>query len=363
MKPEPPNDEEASPLIVKRGAAAKQADSDSQSERRRWLVLGVASLALVVVGVVAGMFIEGWQMLTALYFVIQIVTTIGYGDVTPTADITKVFTAIYVLCSLVIIANFFHLFTEYMVRVQSDFIRKRLRAMEKMVFHNNNHGATNTDTQVMTEGMHEEMRTRHGAFQKMAAATVAAVLSIIFGMIFYATYEACSCSYGKTLVKGCSTASYDTCKSTGGNVHTWSTAFYMSVVTLTTVGFGDHTPSSRLGRGIGVVWMLTGVASVANWVFKLTEYFLQERLDKQLLQKQEEVTQASFQEIDRNGDGRIDRDEYRTYILLKHGLISRADLDIIDSHFNMLDRERTGAVTWDAVEKAQEITNRRRTMR
>lgn len=39
-------------------------------------------------------------------------------------------------------------------------------------------------------------------------------------------------------------------------------AFYFSVVTMTTVGFGDVTPASSTGRGLTVLMILTGVALI-----------------------------------------------------------------------------------------------------
>jgi polar amino acid transport system substrate-binding protein len=36
-------------------------------------------------------------------------------------------------------------------------------------------------------------------------------------------------------------------------------AFWWSAVTVTTVGYGDKTPKSRIGRGFALIWMFTGI--------------------------------------------------------------------------------------------------------
>lgn len=352
-------DEERVPLIKRApsDAAAPPSFEDARKSHnaRRRLQLAGATVCLVVVGVVAGVYVEGWQFLTALYFVVQVVTTIGYGDFTPTHEVTKVLCAFYVLCALVIIAYCLNLFTESISQMESDFIRKKLRAMEAVAFNNQTRGSLTKMSAAELEKVDMQMYKKYGALNKLLAATIGAVISIIFGMVFYATYEKCSCSFGKSQVPGCSNASFSTCAATGGYVQTWGTSFYMSVITLTTVGFGDHAPKSMLGRLVGIFWMVFGVASMANWVAKLSEYFLQEHLESQE-RLREQVTEDSFKEMDKNNDGNVDRDEYRAYILVKHGLVTREDLDIIDKHFDMLGPGKEGKVSWDTVKQAQEAT-------
>ena len=51
--------------------------------------------------------LEGWSYLDALYFCVISSATIGYGDLTPTTDIAKMFTILYVLNSIVILLALF----------------------------------------------------------------------------------------------------------------------------------------------------------------------------------------------------------------------------------------------------------------
>ena len=43
---------------------------------------------------------EGWKLLDALYFCVMTMTTIGYGDLTPTTDKAKIFTMLYAFMSI-----------------------------------------------------------------------------------------------------------------------------------------------------------------------------------------------------------------------------------------------------------------------
>jgi voltage-gated potassium channel len=44
--------------------------------------------------------VEGWSIIDALYFSVMTMSTIGYGDFTPTTDFSKLFTIIYALLSI-----------------------------------------------------------------------------------------------------------------------------------------------------------------------------------------------------------------------------------------------------------------------
>lgn len=55
---------------------------------------------LLVTGTTVYHHYEGWSIIDSAYFSATTLTTIGYGDMYPTKDITKVFTIFYVLSSV-----------------------------------------------------------------------------------------------------------------------------------------------------------------------------------------------------------------------------------------------------------------------
>jgi hypothetical protein len=72
--------------------------SSALSALRLQLMTAFSALAgLIVVGTVAYHFLEHWSWLTSFYFSVCTLTTVGYGDFYPTTDLSRMFTAVYVL--------------------------------------------------------------------------------------------------------------------------------------------------------------------------------------------------------------------------------------------------------------------------
>jgi voltage-gated potassium channel len=67
-------------------------------------------MLLVVVTLVGGTIlystVEGWSAVDALYFSVTTLTTVGFGDLTPTTALGKLFTVIYIFAGLGLVVGF-----------------------------------------------------------------------------------------------------------------------------------------------------------------------------------------------------------------------------------------------------------------
>ncbi len=63
-------------------------------------VLIVGAMAIVATGTVFYSVVEGWRVLDSLYFTVITLTTIGYGDFSPTTDVSKIFTMFFVIAGV-----------------------------------------------------------------------------------------------------------------------------------------------------------------------------------------------------------------------------------------------------------------------
>ncbi len=59
----------------------------------------------------------------------------------------------------------------------------------------------------------------------------------------------------------------------GENFDTFLDAMYFAVVTMTTVGYGDITPTSEAGRGLTIMMILTGIALIPTQIGNLIQQF------------------------------------------------------------------------------------------
>jgi hypothetical protein len=58
------------------------------------------AVVLIIVGTGFYMQAEGWDIIEAFYFCVATLTTVGYGDLHPTSDLSRLFTAAYALVGI-----------------------------------------------------------------------------------------------------------------------------------------------------------------------------------------------------------------------------------------------------------------------
>ena len=67
---------------------------------KRVSALIAVTLAMVLVGTILFSLLEGWTFIDSFYFTISTMTTVGFGDLTVTSDISKLLTSLYMLLSV-----------------------------------------------------------------------------------------------------------------------------------------------------------------------------------------------------------------------------------------------------------------------
>jgi voltage-gated potassium channel len=60
----------------------------------------------------------------------------------------------------------------------------------------------------------------------------------------------------------------------------WLDSLYFSVITLTTVGYGDFTPETDMGKIFTMVYIFVGLGILVGFVTPIGEYLINRRLEK-----------------------------------------------------------------------------------
>ncbi len=97
---------------------------------------------LIASATIAFHFLEGWRVLDAFYFSVVTFMTVGYGDFTPTRDVTKLLTAFLVLFSIPMLFTVIGIsseavFTSYVRATEGE---KRRRMHIRAALRRRNHG-------------------------------------------------------------------------------------------------------------------------------------------------------------------------------------------------------------------------------
>ena len=89
-------------------------------------VIVVAFIAVVLTGTIFFHYVEKWDWLDSIYFVIVTIATVGYGNLVPVTDVGKVGNILLIIIGI----GIFGIFVNQLVKYQG------LRRIERMQHHN-----------------------------------------------------------------------------------------------------------------------------------------------------------------------------------------------------------------------------------
>jgi hypothetical protein len=243
----------------------------------------------------------------------QVLTTVGYGDITPARPRAQVFVALYVLFSLLLIAN--------TVSEVANWILERIsQANEDLI----GSGYTKTRSFVAKEGdVSGRARTLQDnkadlgqilqnkvpplPWKTLRQKLAGWLFFVVLGVAFYANYP--------------------------GEEKTMFQSIYYSIITLSTVGFGALTAITPGGKAFGAFWMLFGSFSLLGLVGAFTEMMCVLRLREKWRIQQESIDEDDlFKAL----PDQLDLQAFMEFSVEYTSLVQRKDLDTILTTFEDL---------------------------
>ena len=125
----------------------------------------------------------------------------------------------------------------------------------------------------------------------------------------------------------------------------------MTVITVTTIGFGDFSPHSMHGRILAIFYLPVAVISVANAIGNIAELIVNRNVVREPISIKELI------QMDVDGDGKVSQVEYLSYMLIKLGKVNQDEIDQILAQFNKIDADNSGYLDRNDLVKLDEHLN------
>ncbi|XP_014490151.1 two-pore potassium channel 3 [Vigna radiata var. radiata] len=247
---------------------------------------------------------ETHPVVDALYFCIVTMCTIGYGDITPNSTATKLFSILFVLVGFGFIDILLSGMVSYVLDLQENHMLTAVKGRR---------GEKDGKSYII-DVKKGRMRIR----LKVALALGVVVICIGVGVAVMHFVEKLG----------------------------WLDSFYLSVMSVTTVGYGDHAFKTMHGRIFAAIWLLVSTLAVARAFLYLAEARVDKRhrmMAKWILGQDMTVSEFLAADIDNNGF--VSKSEYVIYKLKEMGKVSEKDVMQVSEKFDRLDAGNCGKIT------------------
>ena len=84
----------------------KPTKEEAAKIQRQFRILSALALFMLALGTLVMHYVEDLTFIDSFYFSVVSLTTVGYGDITPTTSFGKIFVSLYLLVGIGIIAAF-----------------------------------------------------------------------------------------------------------------------------------------------------------------------------------------------------------------------------------------------------------------
>ncbi|XP_022936020.1 two-pore potassium channel 1 [Cucurbita moschata] len=271
------------------------------------MYLGIGTLCFYLVGhQIKGGKTNG--VVDAIYFTIVTMTTVGYGDLVPNTPSTKLLACAFVFTGMAVVGLILTNAADYLVEKQEIFLFK--------AFHMHQNGPFDITKEIDT----------NKARNKCIVVFLFLLLFIIFGTVFLVTLEELD----------------------------FIDAFYCVCSTITTLGYGDKSFSTRWGRLFAIFWILISSITLAQFFLYIAVLNTERRkksLVKWVLSKK--VTVLDLEAADLDDDGVVGAAEFVIYKLKEMGKITEDDISPVLDEFENLDVDQSGTLSISDITLAQ----------
>mmetsp|Transcript_9349 Transcript_9349/g.21087 ORF Transcript_9349/g.21087 Transcript_9349/m.21087 type:complete len:546 (+) Transcript_9349:107-1744(+) len=368
-------------LLIRHMPEAEGSGGDA-AKTRRWSDLSNTSyeltlreclilfLALIAVGVLAYSFLfEQWSIIDAIYFTTVLLTTVGYGDITPTTPGGKLFASLFALAGIVLLGLVLGVVGSQIVEAEIKYTEKMTsrtsRALEHAFTMGSHHKRGEED-----KAAHDNMETAERPFVRRYSSSSTGSIQSISDSTCSSVYDQDS-SFTNSISKhgrhherrenhkrfpGLSVIQRHlpgfTPMLIGGvtiallNGWGWQDSMYYCVVTATTIGFGDLTPQSDISKAVAILFVPIAVASMGYILGNVASFIVESRRAEHTKKLwSSELKMEDIEALDEANDGGVSELEYIKFMLVAMKKIDGELFDDLREQFLRLDMTGDGRIT------------------
>ena len=189
--------------------------------------------AYVAFGILAYSFLEGWSALDTTYFMMVTSTTVGYGDIVPTTEASRLFTCVYALLGTTIIFSALSPLVEYVLGAVHNFLISVIEIFPSMRLKVTAGADDHLSIQEVNARINYPVRYLRAALAPLVVVGVGVLIGFQLNGHF------------------------------GLRSHLVD-AIYFAVISCSTIGYGDVTPTTDWGKWILIFYLPCATTALAQ---------------------------------------------------------------------------------------------------
>lgn len=128
----------------------------------------------------------------------------------------------------------------------------------------------------------------------------------------------------------------------------WVDAFYYTIITATTVGFGDYAPETQYGRLLAIVFIPVSVGAMGHFLSIVASAIMELRRTRfQRQMESRELSVLDLELMDTDADGQVSQHEFLEFMLLAMNKVDKDFIEEMRGYFKRLDADGTGTLSRD----------------
>jgi voltage-gated potassium channel Kch len=284
---------------------------------KQTLIIGISILVYFAAAVVVYSSAEGWDFVTCIYFAVVVVTTVGYGDYLPSTDSSKI--------GFIFLSHFGLAIVAFAIGHVIDVVRSVFLAVVK------------ADDDAL--GIFQQEARRRRRRMRSLLALIIYLVILLTGTVVFAT-----------------------CLEWGDKRNSWINGLYLTVVTVTTVGFGDFSPAGSTSLKVfGTFLMIVGIPSTVTALALATELVFGDNRDevklhvikdhmtsdkfKGMTQFVEKMRKDGIGNYRNQGSEKISRFEFLCFVLVQNQIVEMTNIKNVMKNFDSLDTKGTSFIS------------------